>query len=90
MKAREDYSYSHSEYQHCMGKTGQLYSPVSCTIGKLLRYLLSRRLGGSESRFGCYGEDNFIPLLEIEPRFLGRPNVNLDIIPTEVSRANLT
>jgi len=72
-----------------MGKTGQLYSPVSCTIGKRLRYLLSRRLGGSQSQFGCYGEDNLIPLLEIEPRFLGRPTHNLDTMLTEVSRANL-
>lgn len=86
---REDYSYSHSEYRLCMGKTGQIYSSVSCTTGKRLRCLLSRRLGGSLSRFGCYGEENLIPVLEIEPRFIGCPTCNLDTIPTEVSRANL-
>lgn len=85
----EDYSYSHSDYRICMGKTGQLYSPVSCTTGKRLRYLLSARLGGSQSRFGCNGEDSLIPLLEIETRFLGRPTRNLNTIPTEVSRTNL-
>jgi len=72
-----------------MGKTGQLHSPVTCTTGKRLRYLLSRRLGVSQSRFGCYGEDKLILLLEIEPRFLGLPTLNLDTKPTEVSRANL-
>jgi hypothetical protein len=73
-----------------MGKTGQLYSPLSCTTGEHLRYLLRRRLGGSQSRFRWYGEENLIPVLEIEPRFLGRPPRTLDTTPTEVSRANLT
>jgi hypothetical protein len=45
-----------------MGVNGQLHTPAALPPQKELRYRLDRRLGGSQSRSGRYGEENDLAL----------------------------
>ena len=55
--------------------------------GKVPRYPLNWRNCGPQRRSGRFGEEkNILPLLAIEPRFLGCPACFLYIIATELSR----
>jgi hypothetical protein len=48
---------------------------------------LYSRLRGPNSRSGRYGEEeNLLSVLEMEPRFLGRPTPSLLAAPTELCR----
>jgi hypothetical protein len=58
---------------------------------KSSRYPLHRRLGGPESRSGCYGEEkNLLPPTGIEPQFPDRPAGSLVTVPTEFRPFRLT
>jgi hypothetical protein len=49
------------------------------------RYLLDGRPSGFQSQSGRYGEEkNLLPLLEIEPRILGRPARSLVVVPSKL------
>jgi hypothetical protein len=57
--------------------------------GNKRRFTLSRRLGGPQNRSRGRGEDIlFLP--GIEPRLLGRPDLNLVAILTEISQSTVT
>jgi hypothetical protein len=61
-----------------MDVSGQLHTPVVLPLGNNPRYPLDRRLGGTQSRYGRYGEkNNFFPLHGIEPRLLDLPALSL-------------
>ena len=54
-----------------MEASGKIHFSAPFSLGKSSRYQLCRRLGGPHGRYGHYkGEENFLPLSEIEPRFL--------------------
>jgi hypothetical protein len=54
--------------------------------GNSPQYPLDRRLGGPQSRSGCYKEEkNILPLLGIELRILCRPPHSLNTKPTALS-----
>jgi hypothetical protein len=54
--------------RHYMEASGQLHAPAALTPGKNPWYLLDRRLGGPQSRFGRGGkEENSQPPPGIEP-----------------------
>jgi len=54
-----------------MEASGQIHFSTPFSLGKSSRYQLCRRLDGLHDRYGhCKGEENFLPLSEIEPRFL--------------------
>jgi len=40
-----------------MEVSGQLHAPVTSPPGKRLWYPLERRLGGTQSQYGCNGEE---------------------------------
>jgi len=50
--------------------------------GMMAQYVLNRRLGGLHNRFERFGKGiNFLPLLGIEPRFIGRRALSLLTVP---------
>jgi hypothetical protein len=53
--------------RHKMEVSGQLHAPAALPPGSLRRYQLDRRLGGSQSRSGLYG-DKILPLSRFETR----------------------
>jgi len=54
-----------------MEASGQIHFSAPFSLGKSSRYQLCRRLDGPDDRYGhCNGEENFLHLSEIEPRFL--------------------
>jgi hypothetical protein len=60
-----------------MAVTGQPLAAAGLTLTRSPGYLLNNKLGGLQSRFGGWGEENdFFPVPEIEPRFLSRPARN--------------
>jgi hypothetical protein len=62
--------------------------PYHVTTGETAPwYLLHRRLGGTQSRSGRYGEKkNSCPLPRTEPRLLGRPASSVLSIQTELTQ----
>ena len=68
---------THAWFAHCVEATGQLYAPVACICcGKSPRYTLARKVGGLQSRFGCYGvEANWnVMAYAQKPEFVFRRN----------------
>jgi hypothetical protein len=69
-----------------MEVSGQLHRTAA-----LPPYPLNKWLGGRHIRFTTFGEKkNVVPLLGIEPHFLGSPARSLLTTPTELSRLNFT
>ena len=53
-------------------------------LGERLRYPLNSRLCGSQSQFGCFGEDrNLQPLTGTEQQLLSCPSCNIVILLTD-------
>jgi len=56
-------------------------------VARLPRFAFSMRLGGSQSRSGCFGEErNLSRLPGFEVRFLGRPSRGVVTIVTQLLR----
>jgi hypothetical protein len=69
--------------------SGQLHAPAALPPGNCPPCQLYRRLGGSQSRSGRYGEErNLLPLPGIEPQFLNRSAHSLIAILTQQEKQN--
>jgi hypothetical protein len=69
-----------------MEVSGQLEAPAGLLLGKDSPAPMNRRLDGPQSRSGSYGDENLLPLLGTEQRFLCCQALSLVTVPTTLSR----